>query len=1615
VTGTTTLGADLTVATGTAAATFTGAVDGPRALTRTGTGATTFSSTVGATTGLASLTLNSAGLTTLGGAVTTTGAQTYGGALTINGAGLTTTNSAISVTGATTLGANATLAAGAGLVTLTGAVNGAKALAISGAGGATFGGAVGATTALTSLATGAGTAILNGSVTTTGTQTYGGALTLNAASTLTTANSGISVAGATTVGGNTILTTGSGGITFTGSIDDAAAGVHTLTATTTTGTATFNGNIGAGNALSKLIVAPSDVFGAGVLVDSPVVLAASTTFGGSGVFNSGINGTTAGTQSLSLAASAGGTVFNGSIGGTTSLSAVSFSPTSGGAITVAGGATTTGAQTYSDAAGLNLGGTFHIAGVGAFGATGPVTLLANTVVTTTNSAASFSAAINADTSSSARGLTVASGTGAQTYGGALGSTNALGAVALTSTNAAGVSLANASNAMASISYTGSGPLTVANSGALTVTGVNTTGAILISTQTGNLTVAGNIATTSATAGALTLEAGSSANRVASPGATDSNGDVVISSGAITVGAGGIGKIYTGSIAGSTGVTAAVGVGKSRYWSDANGNTGYSTALIAGLNAIYREQPVVTVTASATGSGRTYDASTTTATLATTGQVNGDAGSGTGTVSITGAGSSLLNAGSYTVGLTSPGAGAALGGLGYAAQAGSSSSYSIVPASVTVTGAVASNRSYNGTTAASLSNVGSLTGLVGGQTLGLSETAASFANKTVANGKTVTITGYSLSDGTGLASNYVLTSTTSTATANITPASISAVTGITASDKVYDATASATLATGSAGFTGILGSDALTVATATGAFSTKTVGNSKTVNITGLTLSGADAGNYTLASTTASTTANITPASILAVTGITASNKIYDSTTTANLTTGAAGFTGILGSDVLSVATATGAFATKTVGNGKTVGITSITLGGADAGNYTLASTTASTTANITPASISAVTGITASNKVYDTTTAATLATGSAGFTGIFGSDALSVGSATGTFATKTVGNGKAVSITGITLSGADAGNYTLASNTASTTANITPAPISVSGITATNKVYDGTTAASIDPTSVSFSGRLGSDALSFDASLAVGAFADKNVGAGKTVNITGITLGGADAGNYALAANMATTTANITPASITAVTGITASNKVYDATTAANLATGSAGFTGRFGSDALSVGSATGTFANKNAGSAKTVNITGITLAGADAGNYTLASSTASTIANITPAQVRIATAAAANKVYDGGASATVITGSTSLSGRLGSDVLTVSTASAAGTFANKNAGSGKTVTIAGFSLGGADAGNYVLTGGPVVTTADITPAPITIQGIIAADKVYDGGVSATLATGSAALFGGIGGDVLTVGSATGAFIDKNAGAGKTVNISGITLGGADAGNYILASSTATATANIVPATIQSVTGITAADKVFDGTTAASLATGGAGFTGRIGADLLSVAAATGAFTDPAAGVGKTVNITGITLGGLDAANYVLGNTTATATASITPANPAPPGLGPATGAGLTPSAAGGVAAAAQSGSRAASPIAGLTTFTGQTASLAFITPNPLAAASAQYVPPPIGTQAAAPAAAGPTDAAAPAQSSSSGETSTTASGSSCQTGSQSGGQANGAAQSCGR
>lgn len=124
--------------------------------------------------------------------------------------------------------------------------------------------------------------------------------------------------------------------------------------------------------------------------------------------------------------------------------------------------------------------------------------------------------------------------------------------------------------------------------------------------------------------------------------------------------------------------------------------------------------------------------------------------------------------------------------------------------------------------------------------------------------------------------------------------------------------------------------------------------------------------------------------------------------------------------------------------------------------------------------------------------------------------------------------------------------------------------------------------------------------------------------------------------------------------------------------------------------------------------------------------------------------------------------------------------------------FADKNVGTGKTVTFTPDAL---DNTNYAFADGLTMTfTADITAKPLTVTGLTATDRVYDGTTNVTLTGGE--LTGVISGDVVSAAMPTsGTVADPNASAtAKHVNYGTITLIGDDAANYTLTQPNVTVT-----------------------------------------------------------------------------------------------------------------------------------------------------------------------------------------------------------------------------
>ena len=152
-------------------------------------------------------------------------------------------------------------------------------------------------------------------------------------------------------------------------------------------------------------------------------------------------------------------------------------------------------------------------------------------------------------------------------------------------------------------------------------------------------------------------------------------------------------------------------------------------------------------------------------------------------------------------------------------------------------------------------------------------------------------------------------------------------------------------------------------------------------------------------------------------------------------------------------------------------------------------------------------------------------------------------------------------------------------------------------------------------------------------------------------------------------------------------------------------------------------------------------------------------------------------------KVYDG--STTVRGVSVDISGKVSGDEVIIG--NSGGSFASKNVGSGINYTIYGLLMSGLDAGNYHLSTGSISGNGSITAKTLTAS-YSASNKVYDGSISATV-VGS--LNSVVSGDTVTLANTSATFADKNVGTGKTVTISGLSLGGTHVGNYTLSNTSA--------------------------------------------------------------------------------------------------------------------------------------------------------------------------------------------------------------------------------
>ena len=523
---------------------------------------------------------------------------------------------------------------------------------------------------------------------------------------------------------------------------------------------------------------------------------------------------------------------------------------------------------------------------------------------------------------------------------------------------------------------------------------------------------------------------------------------------------------------------------------------------------------------------------------------------------------------------------------------------------------------------------------------------------------------------------------------------------------------------------------------------------------------------------------------LTITGVTAASKTYDGTTNADITSVTFdGVTLIRGTDY----NVTASFDDAGVGNGKMVTAT-VTLTGQTAKNYALEQSSISTTGNITKAAAPDFTKETALAIInsYKKTYTVTL-------------PALPTLETPKEYGALTYEIGEIKLNDGYYTSGAKVENGELTlpiqKNDVETTGSVGTVTVVIKSInygditltvkvSAVNQIKPVPDDGTITATSITYGNELG-------ASTITGTMQDPNTRDAVNGTFTWLTpaeklnAGSHNAkwiftpdesngGKYTT--NTGTATVTVNRKTVT-VSGITASDKDYDGNTNVVLDYSAVTFGGVLENDTLTV-TATGTLESADVGEKK-VTISNLTLGGDSAANYVLAESgnQTETTATITAKEVT------ATITPNGGTYGSVTAAVAELSGAVGGEnvpvTLTYTGNGYNDTAVPVNAGS-YTVTA---SIANS---NYTLTGN---TTADfvITPKAVTVSGITANDKVYDGNTNAVLDY-SAVTFGGVlENDTLTV-TATGTLESADVGKQK-VTISDLTLGGASAANYVLAES----------------------------------------------------------------------------------------------------------------------------------------------------------------------------------------------------------------------------------
>lgn len=459
------------------------------------------------------------------------------------------------------------------------------------------------------------------------------------------------------------------------------------------------------------------------------------------------------------------------------------------------------------------------------------------------------------------------------------------------------------------------------------------------------------------------------------------------------------------------------------------------------------------------------------------------------------------------------------------SASSTMEFEIQPKEVTISDVKVADKTYDGTTNATITNAGTLSVNYDGDNLAIVIGKAAYDNKNVGTDKAVSFTGFELSGSA--AGNYKLITQPADTTADITAKEITINGATVEGSKVYDGTVEAKI-TNAGTLSDNYDGENLTIVTGSAAYDNKNVGTGKTVTFTGFALAGDAAVNYKLIAQPTDTTADITVKEIAINGAAVEASRIYNGTTDAKITNAGTPSVNYDGEN-LKVAAGKAAYDNKNVGKGKAVMFTGFALEGDAAANYKLTAQPDAVTADITVKEIKIVDTAVETSKIYDGSSDAKI-TEKGTFDGLINGDKVDIVTGKAAYDDKNVGNGKTVAFYDFALSGDDAANYVLSAQPEGTTANIFAKELTITGLAVKDKQYDGKNSAEIDGTPA-LVGVVDGDVL--ELVNGVPTFDSVTVGKNIPVSFTAFTLSGdsVTVGNYTL----------------TQPTGITASIVEYSA------------------------------------------------------------------------------------------------------------------------------------------------------------------------------------------------------------------------------------------------------------------------------------------------------------------------------------------------------------------------------------------------------------------------------------------------------------------------------------